>query len=157
FDHRMQESTLDADAIAPMARFMAAGDISVRSDLSYERYNTPRPRLLWALLTSAVGLDVVGRFGPADRNTPRPDLPMIDEAELQTPPAFADARDVGLLEVRDAEAIVRTSPFTDTVVVAGDGSGLVDGSAAGLLTGHESILYSASYADDPSALEELVR
>lgn len=46
FDHRLQEQTFDPEALAPMARFLGAGDISVRSDLSYERFNTPRPRTL---------------------------------------------------------------------------------------------------------------
>ncbi|NLD75932.1 MAG: DUF3367 domain-containing protein, partial [Acidimicrobiales bacterium] len=155
FDHRMQEGTLDAEAIVPLARFMGAGDISVRSDLTYERYNTPRPRLLWELLMSASGLSFVEGFGPGARNTPRPDLPMVDETELQTPPELADPPEVGLLEVDDAEQIVRTSPLSDTVVVAGDGAALVDSAAAGLLTGHESLVYSASYAGDPQALEDL--
>lgn len=156
FDHRMQEGTLDAEAIAPMARFMAAGDVSVRSDLTFERYNTPRPRLLWELVTSAPGLEEAGRFGPAERNAPRAELPMVDETELQTPPDLPDPPEVGVLEVEEPESIVRSSPLSQTAVMAGDGSGFVDAAAAGLLTGHESVLYSASFAADPGGLRDLV-
>jgi arabinofuranan 3-O-arabinosyltransferase len=152
FDHRMQEGTLDAAAIAPVARLLAAGDVSVRSDLTFERYNTPRPRLLWQLLTEAPGLSVVGAFGPGSPNRPRPELPMVDEAELQTPPDLSHPPEVGVLEVADAQPIVRTRPRSATVVLSGDGAGIVDAAAAGLLSGQELVLYSASYAADPDRL-----
>ncbi len=156
FDHQMQEGTLDAEAVAPVARFMAAGDITVRSDLTYERYNTPRPRLLWDLLTGAPGIEVVEGFGPRERNRPRADLPMVDETELQTPVDLPDPPEVGVLAVTDPEHVVRTAPLAETLVLAGDGNGIVHAAGAGLLTGHESVLYSGSHADDPQGLRELV-
>ncbi|MEJ7584541.1 MAG: alpha-(1-_3)-arabinofuranosyltransferase family protein [Acidimicrobiales bacterium] len=42
-DRQMQEGVLDPAAIAPVARFMGVGDIDLRADLQYERYNLPVP------------------------------------------------------------------------------------------------------------------
>ena len=156
FDHRLQEQTFDAEALAPMARFLAAGDVSVRSDLSYERFNTPRPRTLWRLLSTAPGvLDRLG-FGPSARNTPRADVPLLDEQALLTPPSLPDPPEVGVLGIEDPEKIVRTAPQQEPVVLAGDGDGIVDAASAGLLTGHELVLYSASFAHDADALREQI-
>ena len=155
-DHRLQEQTFDAAALAPIARFMGVGDISVRSDLSYERYNTPRPRPLWDLLSHAPGITDVLDFGPGLRNTPRPDLPLRDEADLQMPTSLPDPPEVGVLEVGDAEPIIRTAPTASPVVLAGNGDGLVDAASAGLVNGHELVLYSASYAGDADGLRDQV-
>jgi len=57
-----------------------------------------------------------------------------------------------VLGIRDPEKIVRTGPTTAPVVLAGDGEGIVDAASAGLLDGHEVVLYSASYATDPAGL-----
>ena len=155
-DHRMQEQILDPAALAPTARFMGVGDISVRSDLSYERYNTPRPRPLWDLLRHAPGIGTPKGFGPAEPNRAPPDIPLIDEAELATSPALADPPEVGVLPVEGAEPIIRTASTKRPVVLAGDGDGLVDAASAGLLTGHELLLYSASFAADPAQLRQEV-
>jgi arabinofuranan 3-O-arabinosyltransferase len=156
FDHRLQEQIFDAEALAPMARFLAAGDISVRSDLSYERFNTPRPRTLWQLLSTAPGILETLGFGPSERNTPRPELPLLDEQALLTPPSLPDPPEVGVLGIEDPEKIVRTAPTDRPVVLAGDGDGIVDAASAGLLTGHELVLYSASFAGDDDALREQI-
>lgn len=155
-DHRLQEQTFDPEALAPMARLMGVGDISVRSDLSYERYNTPRPRALWALLSDAPGITDIAGFGPVLRNTPRADLPLLDEQELQIDPSLPDPPEVAILGVDDPEPIIRTAPTTDPLVVAGDGDGVVDLASAGLIDGHELLLYSGSYAADPDALRKLI-
>ena len=50
-DHRIQEGTLEPAALAAYARLINVGTISVRSDLAYERFGTPNPRVLWQQLT----------------------------------------------------------------------------------------------------------
>jgi arabinofuranan 3-O-arabinosyltransferase len=156
-DERLQAGTLDPAALAPMARFMGVGDLSVRSDLTYERYNTPRPRLLWDLLRHAPDVREVAGFGGTARNVPRADLPLQDESELLTPPSLPDPPQVAILGVDDPEPIVRTAATATPVVVAGDADGLVDASAAGLLDGHELVVFSATTADDPAQLDRLAR
>lgn len=155
-DHRLQELTFDDAALAPMARFMGVGDVSVRSDLSYERFNTPRPRALWALLRGAPEVaDELG-FGPAERNVPRPELPLLDETELQIPPSLPDPPEVGVLGIADPEQIVRTAGTDAPVILAGSGDGLVDAASVGLVSGHELVLYSGTFAGDVDALREQV-
>lgn len=150
-DHRLQEGTFDDVALAPIARFMGVGDISVRSDLTYERYDTPRPRLLWKELTGSPDIGKPLGFGGTARNVPRADLPLQDEAELETPPSLPDPPQVGILPVEDREKIIRTASASDPVIVAGDGDGVVDAASAGLLSGHELLQYAASLAGDTKA------
>ncbi|HRW36707.1 MAG: DUF3367 domain-containing protein [Acidimicrobiales bacterium] len=153
-DRRIQELVLEPDSLAPMARFMGVGDISVRSDLTYERYNTPRPRRLWAQLGGAAGLgDPIG-FGGTERNVPRADLPLLDEQELLTPPDAEDPPRVAILPVTDAERILRTASTDEPILLAGDGEGLVDLAGAGLVTGHELVRYSGSVTPHPDELDQ---
>ncbi|CAN5840813.1 alpha-(1-_3)-arabinofuranosyltransferase [soil metagenome] len=154
FDRQLQELTLDSAAVAPIARYMAVGDISVRSDLSYERYNTPRPRSLWEQLRTAPGLDEALGFGPRDPNTPRPELPLLDETQLAIPPELPDPPEVGILAVDEPESIIRTSSTDAPLVVAGDGEGLVDLASLGLVDGKELVFYSGTLADDEQALRD---
>jgi arabinofuranan 3-O-arabinosyltransferase len=151
-DRRLQEQVFEPESLAPMARFMAVGDISLRSDLTYERYNTPRPRRLWAQVKGAPGLEEPLGFGGTERNVPRPDLPLLDEQELLTPVDAEDPPRVAILPVADSERIVRTAAADQPIVLAGDGEGLVDLAAAGLVSGHELVLYSGSVATDDDAL-----
>ena len=155
-DHRIQEGTLDPAALAPTARFMGVGDISVRSDLTYERYNTPRPRPLWYLLRTAPDIGRALGFGPGLPNVPRADLPLVDETELQISPALPEPPEVAILPVNDAEKIIRTAPTNSPVIISGNGDGLVDAAAAGLLDGHELVFYSGSFTNDPDGLRKQI-
>ncbi len=152
-DRQLQERTLDPAAIAPVARLMGVGDIVLRSDLAYERYNLPRPRQTWALLTGAEGLGRPTGFGGTDPNVPDPALPLIDELELTSPPDLADPPKLAVIPVEDPEPIIRALPADRAVVLAGDGDGIVDAAAAGLIDGSELIFYSAAFADDRRALD----
>ena len=102
FDTTLQDGTLQSSALAPIARFMAAGDINVRSDLTYERYLLPRPKLLWDLVTRAEGTGAsqgLGKpigFGGTGSNVPDPRFPLLDETELGSNPNLqepAEGRD----------------------------------------------------------------
>lgn len=148
-DRRIQEGTLDATALAPIARLLDAGTLLVRSDLEYERYDTPRPRPLWSWLTDplAPGLAKPTAYGPRKPNRATASLPMLDELELRTPHGAIWPPAVALFQVRGAAPIVHTSPSAEPVVLDGDGEGIVDAAAAGLLDGSELVLYSASLSD----------
>ena len=79
FDLPFQERTADPDSIAPLARLLRAGHVLVQSDLQYERYNTPRPRNLWDLVSGAAGLGEPVGFGPGAPNLTVADVQLEDE------------------------------------------------------------------------------
>jgi hypothetical protein len=154
-DRRLQEGQLDPDAVAPLARLMAVGDVLVHTDLEYERYRTPRPRPLWALFAPDPpdGLAAPTTFGPDPYvNVAQESQPLRDEQELGTPTTDPFGPPVAVFPVEDPRPIVRTESADRPLLVAGDGEGLVELAAAGLLDGAGSVLYSASLADDPDTL-----
>jgi arabinofuranan 3-O-arabinosyltransferase len=144
FDLRLQERTADPDALAPMARLMRAGDILVASDLQYERFNTPRPRNLWDHVTRAGGLGEAEGFGPGIPNRTGPDVHLDDELLLLTDPSLPDPPEVAVLPVEDPVPLVNAHTDANALLVAGDGSGLVDAAGAGLIDGTELLRYSAT-------------
>jgi arabinofuranan 3-O-arabinosyltransferase len=141
-DRRMQNNTFEPDSLARVARFLGVGTVLVRSDLEFERYDTPRPKVLWAELTEprAAGLGAPKGFGPAVEN--RSQLP--DDQGRANDPKVADPPPVALFAVQDARPIVGSASANQPVVVAGDGDGIVDSAAAGLLDGRELVLYATA-------------
>ncbi len=155
-DRRMQQGTFEPASLAPVARMFDVGTVSLRSDLQFERFGTPRPRLLWSALTAplAPGLEPPRTFGPAERNTPSERLPSLDELELRTPPSAPDPPPVALFDVEDPLPIVHTAPTTNPVVLAGDGDGVVEAAGAGLLDGR-ALLFQLAALDDPGLEDAL--
>ena len=83
-------------------------------------------------------------FGPTTYNAP--EIPLIDELTLQdagkpNPPAVA------LFDVKRAVPIVHTAPEEQPVVLAGDGDGIVDAAAAGLVDGNQLVQQVAAMSD----------
>jgi arabinofuranan 3-O-arabinosyltransferase len=143
-DHRLQEGTFEPSSLVPIARLMNSGTVVLRTDLQYERYNTPRPRTLWSLFTDPrpAGLQAPDAFGPTTPNVATA-VPLFDEQDLRSAGTSWPPK-VALFPVSGVANIVSTAPVTQPVVVAGDGEGVVDASAAGLLNGQSVVLYSAS-------------
>ena len=152
FDGRLQAHIAERSTVAPIARTMRAGQILVRSDLAYEHYDTPRPRDLWRFFLGAPDLGEPTPFGTPSPNVAQLPAPMLDELELGLDPGLADPPPVAVLPVTGTLPIVTAKPTTVPVVVAGDGDGLVDSAAAGLIDGTELLRYSAAMTD--AELEE---
>ena len=106
-DRRLQEGWYEPSSLAPVAALMGVGEINVRSDLQYERYRTPRPRNLWADIEATPGLGAPTEFGDAVPNRAIPELPLIDEVALGTPPDAADPPPVAAFPVERTRDIVR--------------------------------------------------
>ena len=70
---------------------------------------------------------------------------------FQTPTDLQDPPELASFPVTDPVEIVSTHPTDAPLLVAGDGAGLVDAAAAGLIDGTELIRYSASMTDDEIA------
>jgi arabinofuranan 3-O-arabinosyltransferase len=147
FDLSLQERSADPDSVAAIARLLRAGDVLVQSDLQYERYNTPRPRNFWHFMTSAEGLDDPAGFGPGEPNLTVEDVQLDDELHFQTPVDWPDPPELAAFPVTDPVPIVSTHSAQTPLVVAGDGAGLVDAAAAGLIDGTELVRYSASMSE----------
>jgi arabinofuranan 3-O-arabinosyltransferase len=152
FDAELQAHVAEPTALAPVARLLRAGQVLVRSDLQYERYNTPRPRELWEVVRRAPGLGDAVAFGDPVPNTPRSEVPMQDEVTLAFEQGRPHPPPVAVVPVDDPVPIVTAHGADHPLVVAGDGAGLVDLAAAGLLDGDELLLASASLDDE--ALDE---
>ena len=150
-DSRLQEGTFEPQELAPIARLMSAGDVDLRSDLQYERFLTPRPTTAWAAFSPPPpGLSTPKTFGPTVSLTPTV-VPLVDEMTLETPPTAAAPPAVAVFGVSGATDIVHTQPVQHPMIVAGNGDGLVDLAAAGVIDGSQQqgpVLYAAAL--DPS-------
>ena len=155
-DHRIQEGTFEPSTLAAYARLINVGTVVLRSDLATERFDTPRPRMLWQLLTDplAPGVRAPQGFGEPVPNPPPPELPILDELELRTPESAADPPPVALFPVEDPVPIVHAAPSDQPVVLSGDGDGIVDAIGAGLLDGRQLVFELASL-DAPELAREL--
>lgn len=150
-DRRVQTGELDPDAIAPLARLLAAGDVLLRLDLQTERYNLIRSEDLWQMFTDPPpgGLDEPRIYGAEIPDEPA--IVRIDEAtiaagQLEEPPPVA------IFGVEDPQTIIRATPTQAPLVLAGDADGVVDVAAVGLLRTDQVVLFSGSFAAEPEVL-----
>ena len=150
-DDRFQEGTIEADAVAPVARLLGSDTLWLSNDAAFERFRTARPELVDTLLTADAsgvarpsGLGAAERFGEPVVNAP--EVPMIDPTALVDASVGRPLSPVALVPVEDPVGVVRAK--TSSVVVSGSGDGIVDAAAAGLLSGRELVRYSASLDDD---------
>lgn len=130
FDRRLQLRIAEPAALPAVARLLGVGTVVVRGDLEQSgRFDTPPIETVWDLLDPLPdGLDAGESFGD-------------DEGSAPGQPA------VGLYDVADPQPIVRTASADGGVVLAGDGDGIVDAAAAGLLDGRQVVRYSAALDD----------
>ncbi|MEX2625807.1 MAG: alpha-(1-_3)-arabinofuranosyltransferase family protein, partial [Ilumatobacteraceae bacterium] len=143
-DDRLQQGALDPDAVAPVARLFGANTVWLANDLAYDRFRTPRPDAVAdAFDAGARGLAPPRPFGEPSVNAA--DVPMVDEEWIRRggePPALAP---VWHLDVDEPVPVVRAKQHE--AVLVGDGAGVVDAAAAGLLHPDHLVRY-ASMLDD---------
>ncbi len=154
-DRRVQETAIEPDAVAPIARLLGVGDIVLRMDLETDRFllGVVPAGVLWDTFTDR---PPDGLTPPTEYGTEIPGALKFPElGDLTQPPADdADPPPVAVLGVDDPLPIARAKSVESSLVVSGDGEGLVDLAAAGLLDAGRAVLYSASH--DPAALRRLV-
>jgi len=148
-DEPLEEGTLDANAIAPVAALMSASQVLLQSDLQYERYHLPLPQYLWEQLNPPPpGLSGPITFGPPDL-APLIRYPYVTERRLALPPGAPAPPALAVYDVADPRPVMRTEPLAEPLVLAGDGSGVVEAASAGLLAGNPAVFYAASLASHP--------
>ena len=154
YDRRLQEGTYESQVTAPIMRYLGVGDIIVRNDLQTDRYNLVRPRQVWRDFRAPQG----GLGTPRTFGTRIPGAavyPQVDEQALAFPAGEGDPPPVAVVPVRRPGAIVRAHSVAGTVLLAGDGEGLVDAAASGLVDGRQLVRYSASLT--PAEIRAAVR
>ena len=133
---------LEPAAIAPVARrSSASATSSLRNDLQYERFHTPRPRPTWRAARPAARGPRRSRSTSAGRRATRrhASTRWSTSSRSATPPGAPDPPPGRRVPGagRAADRAHRDRP-TRPVLVAGDGEGLVDAAAVGLLDGRRA-------------------
>ena len=155
WDLPLQEGTVDPATIAPIARLLGVDQIVHRADLQYERFRTPRPRWLQAVLGSAPGLGEPTTFGDAAPNDADPRLPLDDAIEYGTPTTDGDPAPVSVFPVEDPRPMLRTEQASSPVLLAGYAAGIVGLAASGGLQVDRPLFYSATFAGDDDGMEAI--
>jgi hypothetical protein len=153
-DDQLQAGVLDPSALAPIARLVNAGDVVYRADLETDRYDLLRAVPGWLLLQAA---EPNGLGSPTTYGTslgPPLRLSQDDERALALAPGLADPPPVSVFPVKRARTIVSAAPSAVPIIVAGDGTGLVDLASTGALAGDNVVVYAATFAGDPAALRQ---
>ncbi len=153
-DRRIQEGVLDPTGLVDVLRRAGIGEVVLRNDIEWERYNLIRPRELEQLLAKVPGLSVETAFGPVVSSSDS--LGIVDERTLNPQElATKEPREIVVLRVPNQTPIVRAETTDAPVVVAGDGEGFIDAADAGVLAGNGVVLSAATYANDPARLRKL--
>ncbi len=147
-DDRFQDGVAEPASIAPVARLLGVDTVWVTGDIAFDRFRLARPEIVDDLLTNenagAADLLPPRRFGELAAMTP--DVAMVDEQSLGDTRVGAPIAPVSLVGIADPVPTIRVK--TDELVLSGDGAGIVDAAAAGVIDGTELIRYSASLGDD---------
>ena len=126
FDRSLQEGWFEPESLSEIARIFGAGDVVLRSDLEYERYSTARPQLIWRTLVDPPnGLSNPESFGEPIPNVAADINSMIDEIELGIPIDSEHPPPVAIFSVDSPLNMVRARPSDSSLVVSGDGEGIV--------------------------------
>ena len=144
----------DPTGVVPLLRRMGIGAVVLRNDIQYQRYNLVAPRELDRVFKQIPGLGRPTVFGPPtpeSRGEGRAGSREEDEIDLAAPANEPNLNPVVVYPVDDPTPIVRAESAQHTLMVSGDGEGMVDIANVGLLDGAGAIQYSASYTS-PSAL-----
>ena len=143
-DDRFQDGTAEPASIPPVARLLGVDTVWVTGDIAFDRFRLARPEIVDDLLTNeaarSVDLLPPRRFG--EPTTMTPDVTMIDEQSLGDTRVGAPIAPVSLVGIADPVPTIRVK--TDELVLSGDGAGIVDAAAAGVIDGTELLRYSAS-------------
>lgn len=149
FDRKMQEGSLSADSVVPIAELMSVGEVVHRADLTFERFRTPRPVPTADFLNRIDGFSQIKSFGAAVPNIAGPEQTLRDEIYLATDPLLVDPSPVTAYHVANPLDVVRLRPTQNSQVVVGDGEGVIDAAAAGLIDTGRPIFFGADLVSTP--------
>jgi hypothetical protein len=120
---------------------MGVGDVVARNDIQYERYDVIHPTELARVLAQVPGLGTPRDYGPTSHfAVPGHD----DEITLAAPANGPPVPSLVDYPVQNPTPIVRGEAVGHSLLLSGDGEGLVDAADVGLVDGAGVIRYSAS-------------
>ena len=149
FDRRFQEGVADPSGVVDVLRRMGIGAVVLRNDIQYQRYDLVRPQEINRVFAAIPGLGTPATYGPpsplSQGKPPPAGARAEDEIDLDSPPNQPLLHPVVVYPVDDPVPIVHAASARRSIMLAGDGEGLIDASDAGLLAGGGIVRYSASY------------
>jgi hypothetical protein len=140
-DRRIQEGVADPNGLVTLWRRMGIGDVVARNDIVWQRYGLVQPTELARLLANAPGLGQPTGYGPTS-TFEQPGH--SDEISLSEPANQPGVSSVAIYPVENPTPIVRGESLSQSLMISGDGEGLVDAADVGLLNNAGIVRYSAS-------------
>ena len=137
FDDRFQVGVAEAATVGPIARLFAADTIWLTNDHAFERYRTARPEVVRDVVRSSDAVTDVEAYGSSVVN--QPERPVVDGRTVADTRVGAVAAPVELAALDGAGDLGRV--YGHTLAVAGNGAGLVDSAAIGLLPAQVGVRY----------------
>ncbi len=145
-DRRIQEGLFDPAGFVPLMRRMGVGDVVLRNDIQYERYDLVSPRELARDFAAVPALGAPAAYGPPSPFTTT--KPSQSEKLLASPPNEPPQPPVVVYPVERPDADRARRVSRSRLMVAGDGEGLIDVADIGLLDAAGVVQYSGSFATD---------
>lgn len=146
-DSPVQDLIAQPQTIAPIARLLGTGDVLFQFDTQYERFSGPEPWYLWRLAKQTYeSLTLKKVYGPAIKDQV-PDGPFINESNLALPADFKWPPALAIYGVTGVRGLVRVESTSSPAIVGGDGEGLVNMAALGMLPESRAIFYDGSLSN----------
>ncbi len=145
-DGAIQQGTMEPNTLIPVAKYLGAGDVLVRHDLDWARWDTPRP----AIVTEMLGRQGLtpgpggGKFGEPGQWAPTKDRSQLLSQDFGFPEAEAKLAPVEYFIVPEPLPIVRADRVEQPLLVSGDNFALLTLSGFGYLNDTPPFFFSAS-------------
>lgn len=145
-DGAIQQGTLEPNTLIPIAKYLGAGDVLVRHDLDWARWDTPRPAVVIEMLgrQGLVPAPGGGKFGEAGQWAPTKDRSTLLSQDFGFPDVEAKLTPLEYFMVPDPLPIVRAAPVERPLLISGDNFALLTLSAFGYLEDVPPFFLSAS-------------
>lgn len=140
-DDTLQSGTAGTHDISPFARYLGADHVLLRHDVVWEDTGGARPAETAPALAGDPGLKGLRNFGQPGRNMFTKSAPPVSDEEAVLHP-------LQLYGVNDTQGMVRATPASGSLVVAGDAWAIPPLSEEGLLEGQPAIRYAHDVSGD---------
>ncbi|WP_338747778.1 alpha-(1-_3)-arabinofuranosyltransferase domain-containing protein [Janibacter alittae] len=137
----LQSGTSGSTDISPFARYLGVDHVLLRHDVEWEDSGGARPAHNAEALSEDEGLQGLRNFGESGQNMFTRSFPPQSQTEALLPP-------LQLYGVEQSRGMVRATPATGTVVVAGDAWAIPPMAQQGLLSGSPAMRYAQDVSQE---------